>query len=89
VRFALSEAEFARVRGGEQKAIEVKLELADGSPTRRRQAQLLRLDRRHRHRHGADARRAAQPEARAAPRQYVRVRVVAGTQQAFVVPQAR
>src|SRR6185436_6110556 len=27
VRFALSEAEFARVRGGEQKAIEVKLEL--------------------------------------------------------------
>src|SRR6478609_7471116 len=32
VRFALSEAEFARVRGGEQKAIEVKLELADGSP---------------------------------------------------------
>jgi membrane fusion protein (multidrug efflux system) len=89
VRFALSEAEFARVRGGEQKAIEVKLELADGSPYP--QAGKLNfsastVDTAT----GTVQMRAELPNAKLAllPGQYVRVRVVAGTQQAFVVPQA-
>jgi membrane fusion protein (multidrug efflux system) len=89
VRFALSEAEFARVRSGEQKTIEVKLELADGSPYP--QAGKLNfsastVDTAT----GTVQMRAELPNAKLAllPGQYVRVRVVAGTQQAFVVPQA-
>ena len=89
VRFALSEAEFARVRGGEQKTIEVKLELADGSAYP--QAGKLNfsastVDTAT----GTVQMRAELPNRKLAllPGQYVRVRVVAGTQQAFVVPQA-
>jgi len=89
VRFALSEAEFARVRGGEQKAIEVRLELADGSPYP--QAGKLNfaastVDTAT----GTVQMRAELPNPKLGllPGQYVRVRVVAGSQQAFVVPQA-
>jgi membrane fusion protein, multidrug efflux system len=89
VRFALSEAEFARVRGGGQKNVEVKLELADGSPYP--QAGKLNfaastVDTTT----GTVQMRAelANPKLALLPGQFVRVRVVAGSQQAFVVPQA-
>jgi membrane fusion protein (multidrug efflux system) len=89
VRFALSEAEFARVRRGEQKTIEVKLELADGSAYP--QAGKLNfaastVDTAT----GTVQMRAELPNPKLGllPGQYVRVRVVAGSQQAFVVPQA-
>jgi len=89
VRFALSEAEFARVRSGEQKAIEVKLELADGSQYP--QAGKLNFSASTVDTATGTVQMRAElpnPKLGLLPGQYVRVRVVAGTQQAFVVPQA-
>ena len=88
VRFALSEAEFARVRAADPKTIEVKLELADGSPyvqSGKLNFAGLTVDAAT----GTVQMRAELPNPKLAllPGQYVRVRVVAGTQQAFVVPQ--
>lgn len=88
VRFALSEAEFARLRSRETKNPEVKLELADGSsyphPGKLNfsgstvDAAL-----------GTVQMRAEFPNAKLQilPGQFVRVRVIAGKQQAIVVPQ--
>ncbi|OGA71277.1 MAG: hypothetical protein A3G81_30840 [Betaproteobacteria bacterium RIFCSPLOWO2_12_FULL_65_14] len=87
VRFGLSESEYARLRGSRE--IEVRLELADGSAYQ--QAGKLNfagstVDAAT----GTVQMRAELPNPRLAllPGQYVRVRVVAGTQQAIVVPQA-
>jgi membrane fusion protein (multidrug efflux system) len=89
VRFALSEAEFARLRASDAKAIEVKVELADGSEyadTGRLNFAGSTVDETT----GTVQMRAELPNARGdlLPGQYVRVRVIAGTQQAIVVPQA-
>lgn len=89
VRFALSEAEYARLRASDAKAIAVRIELADGrayaDPGRVNFAGStvdattgtvqMRAELRNR---GGEL----------LPGQYVRVHVVAGTQQAIVVPQA-
>ena len=89
VRFALSEAEFARLRSGASKATEVKLELADGLayPAAGRlnfagstvDAAL-----------GTVQMRAEfpNPKLQLLPGQYVKVQVIAGSQQAIVVPQS-
>ena len=88
VRFALSEAEFATVRGNDSKAIEVKLETADG----RAYPQAARVNF-----SGSTVDAATStvqmraevpnPDLGLLPGQFVRVRVIAGTQQAIVVPQ--
>jgi membrane fusion protein, multidrug efflux system len=89
VRFALSEAEYARLRASDAKAIEVKIELADGreyaDPGRVNFAGST-VDAAT----GTVQMRAELPNARdeLLPGQYVRVRVIAGTQEAIVVPQA-
>ena len=86
VRFSLSEAEFSRMRGNE--AIEVKVELADGKeypqPGKLNFAGST-VDAAT----GTVQMRAElpNPKLELLPGQYVRVRVQAGTQQAFVVPQ--
>jgi membrane fusion protein (multidrug efflux system) len=89
VRFALSEAEFARLRSRETKAPVVKIEMADGSayPASGKlnfagstvDATL-----------GTVQMRAEFPNAKleVLPGQYVKVQVIAGSQQAIVVPQA-
>ena len=89
VRFALSEAEYARVRGGDAKAIEVKLELADGSAYPQ-PGKLNFSGSTVDTTTGTVQMRAELPNPKLAllPGQYVRVRVIAGSQQAFVVPQA-
>jgi membrane fusion protein (multidrug efflux system) len=97
VRFALSEAEFARLRSREaqdkkqtdKKAPEVKLELADGSPypaTGRLNFAGSTVDPTL----GTVQMRAEFPNARLQilPGQYVRVQVIAGNQEAIVVPQS-
>jgi membrane fusion protein (multidrug efflux system) len=86
VRFSLSEVEFSRIRGND--AIEVKVELADGKEYP--QAGKLNFA-------GSTVDAATgtvqmraelpNPKLELLPGQYVRVRVQAGTQQAFVVPQ--
>jgi len=88
VRFALSEAEFATVRNRDSKAIEVKLETADG----RAYPQGARVNFA-----GSTVDAATgtvqmraevpNPELALLPGQFVRVRVIAGTQAAIVVPQ--
>jgi len=88
VRFALSEPEFARVRGTDAKSIEVKLELADGSAyglSGKLNFSGSTVDAAT----GTVQMRAELPNPKHSllPGQYVRVRVFAGTQQAFVVPQ--
>jgi len=89
VRFSLSEQEYARVRGGEGREAEVRIELADGSAypetaklnfsgsTVDAQTSTVQM-------------RAEVPNPRLAllPGQFVRVRVTAGTVQAIVVPQS-
>ena len=89
VRFSLSEPEFARVRGGEGKDAQVRIELADGSAwpepaklnfagsTVDAQTSTVQM-------------RAELPNPRLAllPGQFVRVRLTAGTVQAIVVPQS-
>ena len=88
VRFALSEAEFATVRGNDPGSIEVKLELADGTaypePAKLNFASST-VDAVT----GTVQMRAElpNPKLQLLPGQFVRVRVVAGTQQAIVVPQ--
>jgi membrane fusion protein (multidrug efflux system) len=89
VRFALSEAEFARLRSGASKATEVRLELADGVgyPAAGRlnfagstvDAAL-----------GTVQMRAEfpNPKLQLLPGQYVKVQVIAGSRQAIVVPQS-
>jgi membrane fusion protein, multidrug efflux system len=88
VRFALSEAEFARVRGADPKSIEVQLEMADGSPygaSGKLNFASSSVDATT----GTVQMRAELPNPKLAllPGQHVRVRVLAGTQTAFVVPQ--
>jgi len=89
VRFSLSEPEFAKLRGGEGKEAQVRIELADGSaypePAKLNFASST-----------VDAQtssvqmRAELPNARLAllPGQFVRVRVTAGIVQAITVPQS-
>jgi membrane fusion protein (multidrug efflux system) len=86
VRFALSEAEYARLRGSQD--IEVTLELADGKAYEHRGRVNFAGS-------SVDAATGTvqmraelpNPQHQLLPGQYVRVRVLAGTQQAFVVPQ--
>ncbi len=89
VRFALSEAEYSRLRAGGAGAIEVRVALADGSEypdAGRLNFSGSTVD----DRTGTVQMRAELPNARGSllAGQYVRVRVIAGTQQAIVVPQA-
>ncbi|HYG54912.1 MAG TPA: efflux RND transporter periplasmic adaptor subunit [Burkholderiales bacterium] len=87
VRFALSEPEYARVRSAE-KAIQVEIELADGKPYPAKGKVNFAGS-------TVDASTAtvqmraelANPRQQLLPGQYVRVKVVAGTQDAIVVPQ--
>jgi membrane fusion protein, multidrug efflux system len=88
VRFSLSEAEFARLRTNEKNQVQVKLETADGTA--------YPLDGRINFSGstvdpatGTVQMRAEvpNPKLQLLPGQYLRVRVVAGTQQAIVVPQ--
>jgi membrane fusion protein (multidrug efflux system) len=88
VRFALSEAEFARLRGDAGR-VEVRVETADGRPypqPGRLNFSGSTVDPST----GTVQMRAELPNARLVllPGQYVRVRVVAGSTQAIVVPQA-
>jgi membrane fusion protein (multidrug efflux system) len=88
VRFALSEAEFARLRARETKAPEVKIEMADGSlypSAGRLNFAASTVDANL----GTVQMRAEFPNAdlNVLPGQYVRVQVIAGSQQAIVVPQ--
>jgi len=89
VRFALSEAEFARLRARETKHPELKLTLADGTPypaTGKLNFSGSTVDASL----GTVQMRGEFPNAKLQllPGQYVRVQVVAGTQQAIAVPQA-
>jgi membrane fusion protein (multidrug efflux system) len=88
VRFSLSEAEYSRLRSSDAKAVEVGVELADGKPygpKGRLNFAGSTVDAAT----GTVQMRAElpNPDNRLLPGQYVRVRVVAGTQQAIVVPQ--
>jgi membrane fusion protein (multidrug efflux system) len=88
VRFSLSEAEYARLRGSESKNTEVQIETADGKayPSKGR---LNFAGSTVDGATGTVQMRAElpNPENRLLPGQYVRVKVIAGTQQAIVVPQ--
>ncbi len=86
VRFSLSEAEYSRMRGSE--AIEVRVELADGSEYAHA-GQLNFAGSTVDAATGTVQMRAElpNPEQHLLPGQFVRVRVRAGTQQAFLVPQ--
>jgi len=89
VRFSLSESEFATVRNSGDKSAQVEVELADGKPY----GQKGRLNFSGSTVDAATATvqmRAELPNAKQQllPGQFVRVKVVAGTQQAIVVPQA-
>ena len=88
VRFALSEAEFARLRSGSVKINEVRLELADGTPFElagKINFSGSTVDAAT----GTVQMRAevANPKLQLLPGQYVKVRVVSGSMQAIVVPQ--
>jgi membrane fusion protein, multidrug efflux system len=89
VRFALSEAEYARLRNNDQKNIAVKVELADGkeypAPGKLNFAGST-VDAAT----GTVQMRAElpNPKQQLLPGQFVRVRVIAGTQQAITVPQS-
>ena len=88
VRFALSEAEYARLRNSTEKNIEVRLELADGrayAPAGKLNFSGSTVDAAT----GTVQMRAELPNAQREllPGQFVRVRVIAGTRQAIVVPQ--
>ena len=87
VRFALSESEYARLRGSED--IQVQIELADGKPYPH-PGKLNFAGSTVDAATGTVQMRAelANPQDALLPGQYVRVRVQAGTQQAFVVPQS-
>jgi len=88
VRFSLSEGEYSRLRNAEEKSIEVALELADGKPypgKGRLNFAGSTVDAST----GTVQMRAELPNPgqRLLAGQYVRVRVVAGTQEAILVPQ--
>ena len=88
VRFALSEAEYATVRGTDPKAVEVKLETADGR-TYPQSARVNFSGSTVDAATGTVQMRAEvpNPELALLAGQFVRVRVIAGTQAAIVVPQ--
>jgi membrane fusion protein (multidrug efflux system) len=88
VRFSLSEAEYSRLRNSGEKEIEVGVELADGKPYPAK-GQLNFAGSTVDAATGTVQMRAELPNAehRLLAGQYVRVRVVAGTEQAIVVPQ--
>jgi membrane fusion protein (multidrug efflux system) len=88
VRFGLSEAEYARLRNNESKSVEVRIELADGKEYPER-GKLNFAGSTVDTSTGTVQMRAelANPKQQLLPGQYVRVRIIAGTQQAFVVPQ--
>jgi membrane fusion protein (multidrug efflux system) len=88
VRFSLSEAEYVRLRGTGEKNAEVSVQLADGkdyAPKGRLNFAGSTVDGST----GTVQMRAELPnrEQQLLPGQYVRVRVIAGTQQAILVPQ--
>jgi len=89
VRFAFSEAEYARLRNSGEQDIEVEVELADGS-TYPSPGRLNFAGSSVDAATGTVQMRAELPNPgqKLLPGQYVRVRVIAGTQQAIVVPQA-
>jgi membrane fusion protein (multidrug efflux system) len=89
VRFALSEVEFARLRSSETGGLEVKLQTADGSPyalAGKLNFSGSTVDATL----GTVQMRAEfdNPKLQLLPGQYVKVQVVAGKQQAIVVPQS-
>jgi len=88
VRFALSEAEYATLRAGDAKGVRVQLELADGKPYAG-EAKVNFTGSTVDAATGTVQMRAEVPNAELVllPGQFVRVRVIAGTQQAIVVPQ--
>jgi membrane fusion protein, multidrug efflux system len=88
VRFSLSEPEYARVRAGEGREAQVQVELADGT-TYPEKAKLNFSGSTVDAATSTVQMRAEVPNPRLQllPGQFVRVRVVAGTQQAIVVPQ--
>jgi membrane fusion protein (multidrug efflux system) len=89
VRFSLSEQEFARVRSQEPGNVQVKLELADGR-THAEEAKINFASSSVDAATGTVQMRAelANPRLELLPGQFVRVRVIAGREQAMVVPQA-
>ena len=88
VRFSLSEAEYSRLRNSGEKDIQVGIELADGKPYPAK-GQLNFAGSTVDAATGTVQMRAELPNAehQLLAGQYVRVRVVAGTEQAIVVPQ--
>jgi membrane fusion protein (multidrug efflux system) len=88
VRFSLSEAEYATVRNNDGKDLDVKLETADGKPYPDK-ARLNFTSSTVDAATGTVQMRAEVPNPRLGllPGQFVRVKVVAGTRQAIVVPQ--
>jgi len=88
VRFALSEAEFARLRTNEKNQVRVKLETADGSAYPQ-EGKINFSGSTVDQATGTVQMRAevSNPKLQLLPGQYLRVRVIAGTQQAIVVPQ--
>jgi len=89
VRFSLSETEYATVRSTEAKDVRVQLELANGKPYAG-EARINFAGSTVDAATGTVQMRAevANPELALLPGQFVRVRVIAGTQKAMVVPQA-
>ena len=89
VRFSLSEAEYARLRSAEAKAIQVRLELADGKGYPH-EGSLNFSGSTVDASTGTVQMRAELPNPgrELLAGQYVRVRVIAGTEQAIVVPQS-
>jgi membrane fusion protein (multidrug efflux system) len=88
VRFSLSEAEYARLRGSDSKSSEVRVELADG----KRYPEKGNLNFAGSTVDGATGTvqmraELPNPQHQLLPGQYVRVQVLSGTQQAIVVPQ--
>jgi len=88
VRFSLSEVEYATVRGSEGREIRIKLETADGKPYPQ-EARVNFAGSTVDAGTGTVQMRAEVPNPDLAllPGQFVRVKVIAGSQQAIVVPQ--
>jgi membrane fusion protein, multidrug efflux system len=88
VRFSLSEAEYTRLRGSGEKDAVVRIEVADGKPYPEK-GKLNFAGSTVDGATGTVQMRAElpNPQQQLLPGQYVRVQVVAGTQQAIVVPQ--